>query len=326
MNVLITGAGGFIGSHLVRDQLRRGRTVTAIDLNVDRLQELAGEPRLRILQGDFADRQLLDPHLPGQSVLFHLASAHLETGLDEAHFTRVNVDGARGLVERACQAGVGRFVHCSSVGVYGDIRRPPADEDTECRPDIAYERSKLAGEQAVTAFARETGYPVVVVRPAWVYGPGCPRTLKLFRTIEKGRFFSVGSGQTLRHPIYIDDMLSGFEAAATHERAPGGTFIMAGPRAVTLVELADEIAACVGARPPRLRLAHGLVWPACYLLETAFGALGKEAPFTRRSLKFFTGNTAFRTDRAADVLGFHPAVDVRDGLQRTARSLAARPT
>lgn len=317
MRVLITGAGGFIGSHLVADQLKRGRKVTAVDLHVESLASLAADPRLCVVTGDFADDALLDPLLPRHDVCFHLASAHLETGVDETYFWQVNVQGTRKFVERCHQAGIGRFVHCSSVGVFGDIKNPPADEESECHPDIAYEKSKLAGETAVLEYARETDYPVAVIRPAWVYGPNCRRTLKLFKSIKKGRFFFVGNGRTLRHPIYVDDMVEGFEIAATHPQAPGDVFIMAGPQAVTLLELAEEIAQTVGVASPRLKMPETLVWPACYLLEVGFGLLGRPAPFTRRSLKFFTGNTAFNTKRAEEKLGFRPKVELQEGLRRT---------
>ncbi len=317
MRVLITGAGGFIGSHLVADQLKRGREVTAIDLKVDALQPFLPNPRLQVLKGDFTDRALLDSYMADQDVCFHLASAHLETGLDDEHFWKVNVQGAQEFVERCHKAGVRRFVHCSSVGVFGDIPNPPADEESDCRPDIAYEKSKLAGERAVMDYARKNGYAVVVVRPAWVYGPGCHRTLKLFRSIKKRRFFFVGDGRTLRHPIYIDDMLQGFEVAATHEQALGEVFIIAGPRAVSLLELTSEIANCTGVPAPGLKLPKALVWPACYFLEAGFAALGREAPFSRRSLKFFTGNTAFVTKKACEQLGFQAQVELSEGLKQT---------
>jgi nucleoside-diphosphate-sugar epimerase len=323
VNVLITGAGGFIGQHLVADQLRRGRHVTALDLNTKRLAPLADQPRLRLVQGDFTRADVIDPLLAEQAVCFHLASAHLETRADEAFFQRINVAGARDLAERAHRAGVGRFVHCSSVGVYGDLKQPPVDETAACHPDIAYERSKLAGEQAVQAFAQASGWPVVILRPAWVYGPGCPRTLKLFRAIRRGRFFHVGSSRhTLRHPLYIDDMVAGFECAAVHPAAPGQVFVMAGPRPVTLAELASEIAACLGVPEPRLWLPFPLVWAACVALELGFGLAGRAAPFSRRSLKFYTGNTAFHTRRARAVLGFEASVDFRPGIQRTYQGLA----
>jgi nucleoside-diphosphate-sugar epimerase len=316
--VLITGAGGFIGSHLVADQLRRGREVTAVDLHTDRLQPLADNARLRIVTADFTDGAHIDSLLPGHEICFHLASAHLETGVDDSHFWRVNVDGTGDFVARCHRAGVGRFVHCSSVGVYGDIQNPPADEESERRPNIPYEQSKLAGEEAVMAYAAANDYAVTVLRPAWVYGPDCARTEKLFRSIRKGRFFFVGDGRTLRHPIYIEDMVNAFESAAGHERALGQAFIIAGPSAVSLRELADEIARALEVKPPRLRAPLWLVFPAVYLLELAGKLSGKNVPFTRRSLKFFTGNTAFAIGKAREELGFTPQIELAEGIGRTA--------
>jgi dihydroflavonol-4-reductase len=317
MRVIITGAGGFIGSHLVEDQLSRGREVTAIDINVEALDFLKSNPRLRILEADFADASLVDPLLEGNQVCFHLASAHLEKGVPDEYFWKVNVENTRRFVERSYRAGIGRFVHCSSVGVYGDIENPPADEQSQCSPDVAYEKSKLAGEAAVKEFAAQKKYQLVIIRPAWVYGPRCPRTLKLFKAILKGRFFYVGDGQTLRHPIYITDMVNGFEVAAQHESAPGQTFIMAGPRAVTLEELANSIADCIGAGRPKLKLPKPLVWTGCLLLEAGFSVLNREAPFTRRSMKFYTGNTAFRTTKAKEILGYEAKTDLEAGLKCT---------
>jgi dihydroflavonol-4-reductase len=317
MRVLITGAGGFIGSHLVEDQLRRDREVTAVDLNVERLESIGSNPKLKTIEGDFANRSLLDPYLEGHDVCFHLASAHLEKSVSDEYFWSVNVHATSEFVERCYNAGISRFIHCSSVGVYGDIKNPPADEGSDCYPDVAYEKSKLAGEEAVLEFAHQCDYDVVVVRPAWVYGPRCPRTQKLFRTIKKGRFFYVGDGQTLRHPIYISDMVNGFEIAASHESSRGEIFIMAGPRAVTLEELVNGIAASMGASPPGLKLPKSVVWLGCLLLEAGARIIGREAPFTRRSLKFYTGNTAFSIEKARNALGFNPVVNLQDGLDWT---------
>jgi nucleoside-diphosphate-sugar epimerase len=317
MRILVTGAGGFIGTHLVSDQLKRGRYVTAVDLNLGTLTSLTDHPRLKLLQGDFTDRALIKPHLVDIDVCFHLASVHLEIGVSEEHFWAINVAGTRDFVERCHRAGVERFVHCSSVGVYGSLKNPPADESYECHPDTEYERSKLAGEIEVLEYAQKNGYPVVVIRPAWVYGPGCPRTRKLFGAIKKGRFFFVGDGQSLRHPIYIDDMLEAFEVAATNPCALGEIFIIAGPQAVTLRELAREIASCLDVAPPSLRLPEVLIWPGLVMFEFTARILKTQVPYSRRSLKFYTGNTSFDTRKATEELGFYPKISLEEGVRRT---------
>lgn len=317
MRVLITGANGFIGGHLVEYLLNQGHHVTALDIHVDWLSSLEPSANLKVIHGDFSDRNLVDPELPGNELCFHLASAHLETNVSDEHFWKVNVDDTLEFVKRCREAGIPRFVHCSSVGVYGDIKNPPADETSDCHPDVVYEKSKLAGEKALIAYSQTNNYPTIVIRPAWVYGPRCPRTEKLFRAIKNRRFFYVGDGRTLRHPVYITDMLLGFMDAAEYEPQQGEIFIIAGPEAVTLEELATGIAACLGVKSPSLRLPSWFVKAGVVLLENGSKLIGMKSPYTQRSMKFYTGNTAFSIKKAEQVLGFQPRVSLGLGLNLT---------
>jgi nucleoside-diphosphate-sugar epimerase len=324
MRVLITGAGGFIGSHLLEDQLKKGSHVTAVDINTEALESIKKNPLLTVFTGDFTDRSFLDPILPGHDICFHLASAHLETGVNDSYFWKVNVDGTRRFVERCHQTGINRFVHCSSVGVFGEVKNPPADENSPCRPDIAYEKSKLAGEMSVLEYSRNSGYALTVIRPAWVYGPRCQRTLKLFRSIKKKRFFFVGNGLGFRHPIYITDMVEGLNIAAMHPNALGQIFIMAGPRAITLQRLVNSIADTVGVTRPSLRLPKSLVWSGVYSMELLCKFIKKKPPFTRRSLKFFSSSGPFDITKAKDVIGFVPSIELTEGLNSTYRWMKER--
>ena len=157
MNVLITGGGGFIGSHLVDHQLAQGNAVRVVDQHTERLAHVAGQARLQLLEGDILDLDLIQRAVSGVEVVYHLASAHLDVSLPEPHYWRVNVEGTLGLLRAAHAAGVQRVVHCSSVGVIGSVHNPPADETTACHPTNIYEKTKLAGEQAALHFGTESG-------------------------------------------------------------------------------------------------------------------------------------------------------------------------
>lgn len=324
MIVTVTGANGFIGRHLVQDQLARGRTVRAVDLDLSRLADLRTHAAVELRQADIRDAERMRLAVTGAEIVFHLASAHLSVTLSEDEYWRINRDGSRNLVQLCHHAGVARFVHCSSVGVYGDVQQPPANEESVCRPDLVYEQSKLAGEQDVLQYSRETGFPVVIVRPVWVYGPGCPRTAKLFRSLKKKRFFFVGNGQTLRHCIYISDMLDAFDLCAQHPDAAGQVFVIGDDAAVTVRELITRMAVVCGAPVPSLAVPLWAMQAVGMGVERVCRLLQREPPFSRRSLKFFTNNTSFDIRKARMVLGFKPQVTLQEGLRLTYASMSAR--
>jgi nucleoside-diphosphate-sugar epimerase len=317
MKVLITGAGGFIGSHLVDSQLAKGHDVRAVDLHLDLLDHVNPHPRLEAVRGDITDKELVKELVQGVDVVFHLASAHLDVSLSDDHYRRVNVAATLCLLENALQAGVKRFVHCSSVGVIGDVENPPADETTDCHPTNIYERTKLDGERAALEFSRRTGFPVVVMRPAWVYGPRCPRTAKLFRTISKGRFPIFGNGKNMRHPVYIGDAVRGLELCAETPGIDGEVFIVAGQEPVESRELVHIIGQELGMPAQKIQLPVFLGQWGGLALELLFKLLGKQPPFSRRSMDFFLKHNAYNIAKAKRRLNYQPQVDLRSGIQKT---------
>jgi dihydroflavonol-4-reductase len=317
MKVLITGAGGFIGSHLVDSQLEQGHDVRAVDLHLDLLQHQSANPHLEAITGDITDENMLKRLVEGVEVVYHLASAHLDVSLSDEHYRRVNVGATLSLLEAASLAGVRRFVHCSSVGVIGDVENPPADESTDCHPTNIYEQTKLEGEREALAYSRRTGLPVVVMRPAWVYGPRCPRTSKLMRTISKGRFLFFGNGQNMRHPVYIKDAVKGLELCASAEGVNGEVFIIAGEKAVPVAELVSVMSRELGVRSPKLHLPIALGVLGGYSLEMAFKLIGKQPPFSRRSVDFFLKHNAYNIGKAKRILSYQPQVDLRTGIKKT---------
>jgi dihydroflavonol-4-reductase len=315
--VLVTGARGFIGAHLVQRLAGLGMEVRALDLRP--LIKSPARAQVHPYQVDIRDRAAVAPLLEGVETVFHLASLHLEVGADPATFDAINVNASANLVTLAAERGVRRFVHTSSVGVYGDAGRGvPLQEDAPKHPDSPYERSKLAGERAVLARARDTGQGLIVLRPAWVYGPGCPRTDKLLRALRQGRFFYFGPGDNLRHPVYIDEMIDAFILAAdAPDGVRGRVYNVGGPRIMPLREMVETFARVARVPPPTRHLPIALGYVAGWAAELVCHAVNRQPPLSRRSVAFFRSNNAWDISAARSDLGFEPTVDLEEGIART---------
>lgn len=312
MRVLVTGGAGFIGAHLCAALRNEGHEVRSLDV---RPLPLEG---VEHTTGDLRDGDLMDRLLDGVEVVHHLASVHLDVHASEDAFREVNVAAVRSLITACARSSVRRVVHTSSVGIYGHVAEPPAAEDAPRQPGNAYERSKLAGEEAAMEAAEEHGQDVLVLRPAWVYGPGCPRTEKLLRAVGSGRFLYVGEGDNLRHPVFVDDVVAAFgKAAAAPDACAGGAWIVAGPRAMPLREMVEECARALGVPAPTRTLPRPLAMGLGLGLELAFGVVGKQPPFSRRSIVFFENDNAFDTTAATRDLGFVAHTTLPEGLRVT---------
>jgi dihydroflavonol-4-reductase len=311
---VVTGAGGFIGYHLANALAADGREVRGIDLHFPDPRRGLGPARFTPIIGDFRDAGVMRTTLEGARTIFHLASAHLQISLRPSEYWDVNVHSVPKLMDAARQSGVSRFVHTSSVGVFGDTGPTPASEGTPPQPQSIYGETKLAGELAALEFGRTHALDVVVLRPAWVYGPGCPRTAKLCRALRTRRFVMIGPGSNLRHPVYIDDMIEAFRLAAAHPEVTGQTFIIAGERPLTARELVDVFCTSLGFPRPAVRVPYTAAAALAVGVESLCGWIGREPPFSRRTLEFFTANNAFDISRARTRLGFAPRYALPDGL------------
>jgi nucleoside-diphosphate-sugar epimerase len=316
MKALVTGAAGFTGSHLVRYLVQAGDQVRALVRDRSRAPGFDRD-RVEVVEGDLTSPSSLRRAMDGVDVVYNIAARYREAGRPAAEYRAVNATAVGTIVENAKAASTRRVVHCSTVGVHGDVEHPPANEDAPLRPGDVYQETKLEGEQIGRDAAARTGVELVIARPTGIYGPGDRRLFKVFGRIAKRRFVMLGRGRNYYHLTFIDDLCAGFRLCGAVPAAAGRTYILGGGEVTTLAELVVITADVAGVPPPRVRLPVGPIWLAGALCEAVCTPLGIEPPLYRRRVDFFRKSRAFDISRARAELGYEPRVGVREGIRRT---------
>jgi nucleoside-diphosphate-sugar epimerase/2-polyprenyl-3-methyl-5-hydroxy-6-metoxy-1,4-benzoquinol methylase len=316
---LITGGTGFIGSRLALACAARGEQVRVLaQRNTPAERQNCRELEQRgitIVEGSITNPDTAARACEGVEVVYHLAAAQHEANVPDKHYYDVNVEGTRNLLQTAVRTGVRRFVHGSTIGVYGINNNGPVRDDSPLNPDNIYGITKLEGEKVTREFFEKL--PVAIVRISETYGPGDRRLLKLFEGIQKRSFFHIGDGRNLHHVVYIDDLLDGLRLAATEQAAVGNTFVLAGPRAVTTDEMIAYVCRAANVSVPRLRVPLWPLMATAVVLEGVMRPLGIQPPLHRRRMNFFIKSFQFSCDDARELLGYEPKVDVEEGIRRT---------
>ena len=317
MRVLVTGATGFTGGHLARALAARGDVVSALVRTEGPAASALADAGITLVAGDLRDPQALAAATGGVDVVYHIAAIYRQAGLGHDVYRAVNARAVRNVIDAAARGGVRRVVHCSTVGVHGDVEHPPANEDAPLKPGDVYQATKLEGEELARDAGERLGIEVTIVRPTGIYGPGDRRLLKLFRAVARRRWVTLGDGEIYYHLTFIDDLVDGFRLCGTHPDAANRTFILAGGEVTTLNGLVALVAEVAGVPVPT---RHWPVWPfwtAGAVCEAICAPFGIEPPIFRRRVDFYTKSRAFDIARARAEIGYAPSVGLRDGIART---------
>ena len=311
---LVTGANGFVGTCLVSHLCAKGQRVRAMVRDARKAEALRAQG-VDVAIGSLDDAASLARACEGVAGVYHIAALFNQAGLPESAFMEVNVEGTRRLLDAAIAAGVRRFVHCSTNGVHGDIKNPPANETAPYAPCDEYQRSKVEGEKLVFEYLRSGKIGGVIIRPAMIYGPGDTRLFKIFRLIERGRFFYVGSGDVWCHFIDVRDLAESFLLAMQHEERNAEAYLIAGKTPVMLKNVADLIADTLQVKRPWLHVPLKPMQWAGDLCEAVCAPFGINPPLYRRRVDFFIKNRCFDISKAQRELQFAPARDFGDELR-----------
>jgi nucleoside-diphosphate-sugar epimerase len=317
MKVLVTGGTGFTGKALVKRLIDTGHEVVSLDyqegLKTDEIRSWGA----KVVIGSVTDRAVVERCMEGVEVVHHLAAAFRELDVPDSYYDEVNVGGTRIVLEAAFACKVKKFVYCSTCGVHGNVDNPPADENSPIQPADYYQKTKYEAEPIVTEYCAK-GMDTVIIRPSAIYGPGDPERFQMiFRRVSKGVFPMFGSGKTLYHPLYIDNLTDAFMLAMEPGRGRGQAYLIADEEYVSIETLVRKTAQALGVE---VKIPHYPVWPlvlAGHVCEKACKPFRITPPIFPRRVDWYRQNRAFDISKAKRELGYQPKIDLDEGLKRT---------
>ncbi len=301
---VVTGAAGFLGSR-VADQLdRRGFEVVRTDV----------VPQPGIVPADITEPAGWDALLDGVDLVVHTAAVVGEQG-DPAVFRKVNAYGTHVLLQAAERAQVRRFLHVSSIVVHGSAFCDQVDETAPVQPTgNPYTDTKIAAEHQALRASAGGRLPVTVVRPGDIYGPDSQQwTIRPVQLLRQGRFALPG-GRGVLSPVYVDDVVDGLLAAAVQPAGIGQIFHISGGIGVPTAEFFGHYARMLGVPLRTIPVS------AARALAGTLGLLrwlGREPPFSSRTLEYLSHPGTYSIAKAAALLDWKPAVELSVGMHRT---------
>jgi nucleoside-diphosphate-sugar epimerase len=319
MKVLITGATGLLGGHLIKELQQRGEAIRALVLpveNADRLEKQGVE----VQRGDITDARTLGPAVKGVELIFHLAGM-MGVWRPLADYRLVNVTGSENLYKAAQKAGVRRYVHTSSHTVYGLGYGRFLTENDALRPDPdPYSITKAEGDRLMRRLMLNSNVETVILRPGTFFGPGDRLHFgRMAQKMKDGKGVIIGRGDNALPFCYVTDVVRGFLLAAYHKNAPGNVYNITNDHPLTQLEMFNAIADAVGGTRPTLHLPYLPIYYGSIVAEKVVARVTRTKPVvTQLGAMMFGSDNRHSIEKARRELGYEPKVDLPTGIKLAA--------
>jgi 2-alkyl-3-oxoalkanoate reductase len=320
VDVLITGASGLLGYHLISALQERGDQVRALVLPREDASKLEARG-VRIFRGDIRQQDTLTAPCAGVDTIFHLAGM-MGLWLPMEAYRAVNVTGTEHVCRAALRTGVRRLVHVSSWTVYGMALGRAASEDFPLRPfQEPYAVTKAEGDRLVRRLIATENLPATIVRPGTFFGPGDRIHFgRMADRLRAGRGIVVGNGRNALPFVYVTDVVQGLLLAAERDAAVGQAYNITNDVPLTQEEMLLVIAEAIKAPSPRAHVPYSMLYAAAYAAErvAAITHATTQPIVTRLGVKLFGTDNRHSIAKARAQLGYAPRVSLREGILRAA--------
>ena len=316
--VLVTGASGFIGSHLVKRCLHEGYDVRALVRKGNACIASLKQEGVVVVEGDIRDAEVVNSAVNGCDLVFHVAALTSDWGALK-DFTDINIGGTRHVCEAVLRYKVKRLVYISTYESFNHFRHKQVNEETPyVMQNLPYPDTKIGGNDIVWKYA-ELGIKASLVYPVWVYGPGDRTLFPLLADGIRRRQLFYWSHHASMSMVYIDNLVDLLMLAALHQDAVGEGFLAYDGEAISFEEVCERIAARIHAKPPSLYLPFNLVYWLAGMLEVLYRTIrsAKRPLLTRHAVTLLASRAVVDASKARRVLGWAPRVGLEEGIRRT---------
>lgn len=325
MRVLVTGASGFLGGHIVETVARRGHTPLAL------VRPSSPTAFLKTLGAELRQATLDDPAalrcaMQGVYAVVHVAAKVHAHGFWR-DFVQTTIQGTRNVLEAAIAAGVPRFIQISTVGVYGQLKpgSPPFDEScgygTPNRWNY-YSRAKIEAEKLVRNAQQQDRIATTLLRPSWIYGPRDATTFdRIVAALRARRFRWIGPGDNRLSLVFATDVANAVFLTITNPKACNQVYnIAADETSPTQREFIGQICEIIGASLPAAAMSAVAAHRIGFLSECVAHLTRYRVcpPVTRLTALLFGGDRRYNSNKIRAELGWHPAVTADEGIRLTA--------
>jgi dihydroflavonol-4-reductase len=313
---VVTGANGFVGSHLVDLLLEKNFKVRCIVRKTSNLRWLEGK-HIEIFDTGLFDNEGLRKSFKDAEYIFHVAGV-VKSKKPEGYF-KGNVDTTRNLLNVSLEFKdtIKRFLVVSSQTAAGpSLNGKPVDEKTDCRPITTYGRSKLAQEKLAQTFMDRI--PITICRAPAVYGERDTEILIFFKTFNKGLMTTIGFDKKKVSLIHVADLVNGFLLAAINDNAKNQIYFISSEKYYTWEEIGDVTSNVTGKNPVKVKVPHAVVFSIASAAQFFAMFSSKPATLNIEKARDITQNSwTCDTSKAVRELGYHQSISIEDGIKRT---------
>jgi len=316
--VLVTGATGFIGGHLVDANLAVKNTVRAFVLPDDPGAETLRAKGVEVVQGDIRDPDAVEGAVDGMDIVFHCAAVVTDWAPDRL-FLEVIVGGTENVCSASLKHRVKRLVDISTNDVFGIDEKNVMDESFPLRPwNEPYPDYKIQAEKVSWEYY-EKGLPVTMVYPCWVYGEGDQTFVPLLADAIINGEMVFWRKDVLVWPTYIENLVDLLMTIAVDDRAVGNGYLVHDGRSTTLQKFCAGIAETLDVKPAKMRIPYPVAYAASWVMELTWKLLRKETRplLTTYTVKNLGSRFRFSIDKANRELSWTPKVSYEEGFEKT---------